>query len=136
MDSKEKIIKDKKSVFFNKILLKPFILVVTFSLWPLIIYALPWFPFPILVGLSFQIVLVFSYLSLFVKFIKFRKFPTFIQAKNYYSDLKKVKKIEIKAKKSEKQKFLIGKNKKRSDAEEARMNKLQNDLEERKRKVL
>jgi hypothetical protein len=136
MEIKEAIKKDVKVEFFYKILLKPFILILIFSLWPFMVYILPWFPFPFLLGLSIQILLVVMYFVLFIKFIKYKKFPSFVQAKNYYTDLKKVKILEQKAKKTEAQKFNFEIKKRKIEMEEAKINKLQIDLEERKKKLL
>jgi hypothetical protein len=123
--------------FFVRILLKPFISVILYSFWPFLLLILPSLPnWVIILFYSVQVLSIIFFISLFLKLIKFIKFPSFIQAQSYYSDLIKVKKLELKAKRIEKNNLIIQMNKRRIEIEEARLKQLQSDLEDRKRKVL
>lgn len=136
------------NVFFNKILKKPLILIVLISLWPLLTYLIP----AVLVRyLSYfyviQIILILNYIRLYIKYLRYIKFPNYEEARLYYYDLRRVKKLELKAKRAffkkaaEEMKLKIQKEKEENRLREEKLKeealkKLKLELEERKKKVL
>jgi hypothetical protein len=137
-----------KNVFFNKILKKPLILIVLISLWPLLTYFIParlvtYLPF----FYAIQIILILNYIRLYIKYLRYIKFPNYEEARLYYYDLGRVKKLELKAKKAffkkaaEEMKLKIQKEKEEKRVQEEKLKeealkKLKIELEERKKKVL
>jgi len=86
--------------FFSKILYKPLILIIVVSLWPFLTYIVP----PSVVRyLQFfyliQVILVFNYLRLFITYLRFKKFPNYKEAKSYFLNLKRDKRLELKTNK-------------------------------------
>jgi hypothetical protein len=137
-----------KNEFFSKILKKPLIIILVFSVWPFFTFLIPssfvrYLPIFYIV----QAALVLNYVRLFIIYLRYLKFPNYEEARIYYYDLRRVKRHEKKAKKvsikKEKEtiRFNLQKQKeekrKLKEAERAEVsNKLKLALEERKKKVL
>jgi hypothetical protein len=86
--------------FFYKILYKPLMLIIVISLWPFLTYIVP----PSVVSyLNFfyliQVILVFNYLRLFKTYLRFKKFRTYAEAKSYFLNLNRAKRLELKTNK-------------------------------------
>ena len=64
-----------------------------------------------------------------VKYTKFKQFPTYIDAENYYQELIKVQKAEMKIKKRELQEI-------KETIKKVKFEKLKEELDIRKKKVL
>ncbi len=96
-----------KNAFFNKILLKPILSFITVSiLWLLFVIAQHF----ISIYLTVLIFVILIFTQLFVlyflvfsiiKYLKFKQFPTYKEAENYYQVLMKVQKAENFIKKKE-----------------------------------
>jgi hypothetical protein len=137
-----------KNEFFSKILKKPLLLIIVLSLWPLLTYIVPPSVVPYLQFFYLiQLFLVFNYLRLFIRFLRFSKFPNYEEAESYFYDLKRVKKLELKAKKLsvkkakeerrlEEKREAEEKRKKDEEAKLEALRKMKIELEERKKKVL
>jgi len=130
-----------KNSFFSMILARPLLLLIIFSFWPLIKY----------VDIIFRIFnysnLLFFFLSLHLslilfiyfriyKYFKFSKFSNYQEAFNYFSDLKRVKLAERKAKRFKIKKDKILKKESKLQKHQAELNRLKYELEERKKRVL
>lgn len=137
-----------KNDSFFKILKKPMVFILALSFWPLLTYIVPAHIVPYLqLFLIVQVILIFNYLRLFILYLRFKKFPTYEDAKTYYYDLKRVKRFELKAKKTSIKKAKVElrlkikreAEEKRNKEEKAKLeafNKMKLELEERKKKVL
>lgn len=148
-----------KNEFFNKILKKPLIVIILMSFWPLLTYIIPaklvnFLP----LFYAIQIILILNYIRLYIKYLRYIKFPNYEEASVYYYDLERVKKLELKAKKvtikkakeeqrlkiqieKEEERLLIQKEKEERRVREEflkteAIKKLKLELEERKKKVL
>jgi hypothetical protein len=131
-----------KDSFFLKILLKPFLMVVIFSLWPLLsqlfpaVYLLPYLELLYFIHAALILYFVFKYLQ----FNQYSKFASYKEAKEYHYDLRRVQREERKARKFAIQKKKLDiQTKKRIEEEKAKeaiTSKLKLDLENRKKKVL
>jgi hypothetical protein len=131
-----------KHEFFLKILLKPSLTVVIFSLWPLLSQLFPAAYLVPYLGLLYFIhaALILYFVVKYVQYNQYSKFASYKEAKEYHYDLRRVRREEWKARK-----FAIQKKKKdietkkRLEEEKARdaiTAKLKIDLENRKKKVL
>ena len=137
-----------KNEFYLKILNRPLIFIILISLWPMLVYVLPsslvkYLPY-------FYIIhggLILNFIRLFIIYLKFQKFPSYEEARLYYFDLERVKKLEQKAKKlavkkakeeilAKQAKLKLDKKIKEESMKTETINKLKVELEERKKKVL
>ncbi len=148
-----------KNEFFNKILKRPLIVILFFSLWPLFAYFIPANLVPYLtIFYVLQTILILNYIRLFITYLRYQKFPNYEEARVYYYDLRRVKKLELKAKKAflkkakeemrlkiqkekEEERLLVQKEKEERRVREEflkteAIKKLKLELEERKKKVL
>lgn len=137
-----------KNESFNKILKRPLLVILVVSFWPLLTYFIPAsFVSYLSIFYIVQTILILNYIRLFITYSRFIKFPNYEEARIYFYDLRRVKRLELKAKKAfikkgrEQHKLRIQKEKenKRSKkviAKELAFNKLKLELEERKKKVL
>lgn len=137
-----------KNEFFNKILKRPLIVILLLSLWPLLTYFIPATFVPYLpIFYVPQILLVLNYIRLFITYLRYQKFPNYEEARVYYYDLRRVKKLELKAKKAffkkakEEMRLKIQKENEEKRVQEEKLKeealkKLKLELEERKKKVL
>jgi predicted nucleotidyltransferase len=91
--------------------------------------------------------LILNYIRLFIVYLKFQKFLSYEEARLYYFDLKRVKKLEQKAKKvsikkakeeilAKQAKLRLDKKIKEDTMKTETINILKLELEERKKKVL
>ncbi len=138
-----------KNEFFFKILFKPFFVVILFSLWPLlteILLASYIKPFLEIFFLT-HIVIIIYFIKNYIIYTKYIKFPSYKEAKEYYRDLKRVEREELKAKKYSIKKAKVAdqlrkkkeiENKKIAEevAKQALALNLKMELEKRKKKVL
>jgi hypothetical protein len=143
----------KNDSLYNKLLLKPFLLLMVTSLLPLlafltesrsvILIILPFLNFAIFV----QFLLLALFLFRVIKYFKYSKFETFEEAHQFFKDLKRVERAEkinrVIAIKNEmkllKERKLERKKNKEIQAilsKKVKIAKLKKDLEERKKKVL
>lgn len=137
-----------KNEFFNKILKRPIIFILFVSLWPLFAYFIPANLVPYLtIFYVLQTILILNYIRLFITYLRYQKFPNYEEARVYYYDLRRVKKLELKAKKAffkkakEEMRLKIQKENEEKRVQEEKLKeealkKLKLELEERKKKVL
>lgn len=123
------------------ILLKPLLILIIFSFWPLIkhfdiIFKIFDYYNLLFFFLSIQISLIVFIFFRIYKYFKFSKFSNYQEAFNYFSDLKRVKVAERKAKKLKIKKDKILKKESKLQKHQAEINRLKDELEERKRRVL
>jgi hypothetical protein len=127
---------------------KPITLFLLFSLWPIFIFIvpydwIPYFQFLIFIQVGFSFNLLFSLKT----YLMYCKFPTYSMAVDYYQELNKVKRLEKTTiqKQKQKEKFekatrikelKIEQEKQNALNEKLRLQKLLDDLETRKKKVL
>lgn len=125
-----------KSTFFSKILLKPIISFITvLSFWLLFVITNLQF-ISIYLNFIFFVILIFTqlfvtYILVFriLKYLKFKQFPTYTDAENYYQELMKVQKAENTIKKRELEEI-------KETIKKVKLEKLKEELEIRKKKVL
>jgi hypothetical protein len=137
-----------KNEFFKKILKIPLIVILGVSLWPLLTYFIPATFVPYLTFFYvLQTILILNYIRLFIIYLRYLKFPNYEEARVYFFDLRRVKKLELKAKiasmkkAKEEQKLKIQKENEEKRVREEKLKeealkKLKLELEERKKKVL
>jgi hypothetical protein len=137
-----------KNEFFSKILKKPLLLLFYVSLWPLLTYVVPAIIVPYLqLFYIVHFILAINYIRLVIIYLRFKKFPTYEEARTYFYDLKRVKSLEIKAKrianKKAKEEHQIKikreaeeKIKKEEQVKLETFKRMKLELEERKKKVL
>jgi hypothetical protein len=125
-----------KSAFFNKILLKPILSFITVSILWLIFFIANIHLTSIYLFVLIFVILIFTLLFVLyflgvriVKYTKFKQFPTYIDAENYYQELIKVQKAEMRIKKRELQEI-------KETIKKVKFEKLKEELEIRKKKVL
>jgi uncharacterized membrane protein len=88
-----------KNEFFKKILKIPLIVILGVSLWPLLTYFIPATFVPYLtIFYVLQTILILNYIRLFIIYLRYLKFPNYEEARVYFFDLRRVKKLELKAK--------------------------------------
>jgi hypothetical protein len=137
-----------RNQFFSKILKKPLIINIVFSLWPILTFLIPSsFVRYLPIFYIIQSALVLNYVRLFIIYLRYQKFPNYEEARIYYFDLTRVTRLENKAKKVafKKEKEIIRFNIRKQKEEKRKLNeieraeaskKLKLELEERKKKVL
>jgi len=143
----------KTDLLYTKLLGKPFLVLMLVSLWPLLTYLFPsnWIIIqvvPYLYLLVFlQLYLLFVFILRVVEYFKYSKFDSYEEAHRFFQDLKRVQRAEkisrriaikneqklLKESKLEAEKI---KQIKLIQSRKAAIDKLKQDLEDRKRKVL
>ncbi len=137
-----------KNSFFNKLLFKPLMIIIAFSIWPILTYLIPSILVPYLTIFSYiQLYLLIYFVFRLVTYFKYITFPTYDEAHLYFNDLKRVQRAEkvsqqkAKFKAKQDMRIQIEKKKKEYKEKEERQNQLRlkllkDELEERKKKVL
>jgi len=126
---------------FTKILLKPLLISIVVSLWPILVYLVPasfirYFDYFYLL----QFALIIRFIFAFVQYQKYLEFNSYEDAKAYFHDLKRVVRLEKRSKlialKKEKEALINKKKEEKINAEKALMDLKFKALDERKKKVL